>query len=256
MAPAPCTTRILSTVLCDKCENTFVGRAPHPTPTSDKFRSGTLSEVEISQALLLLQEDEMELKRYDEELATLGKAIRKLKSERTSLLESVARRRSLVSPMRRIPLEIWDLIFSEAVASWPGPSRTISSPRYSLYVHYDHGDTETLPRSGEVFAPSMILSHVSSQWRTMLFSMPHLWSSISVDIYGLTTDISSIMKMFFKKSARYPLTIEIKDSGWEAHPDLDLKLKMMEEWGYDLESVGDCFWGLDGTNGPVSSSSS
>ncbi|ESK94086.1 hypothetical protein Moror_12831 [Moniliophthora roreri MCA 2997] len=228
------TGRPSHTTLCEHCGNAFIPSPYHPSPTRDTFRSNALSDEDATKTREILEEEETELSRYDEELARLSQLAKKLGSERRGLQKRVLERRNLLSAMRKLPVEIWEEILSTAVASWPGYAG--SGPEfpinYSLYVHYNRcGGSD--PHSGEVFTPPLVLSQVSSHWRNILRFMPRLWSSISVDVYGLMYDIRPLLKTYFEKSRNHPLKIELIDTEWAAYDEEDLDLEEWESDGYD-----------------------
>uniref|UniRef100_A0A0W0G971 F-box domain-containing protein n=1 Tax=Moniliophthora roreri TaxID=221103 RepID=A0A0W0G971_MONRR len=230
-------------VLCDRCNHTFTSRT-HTRPEIEHFRSAMPSEADTARHHMVIDEGEKELMRYDVELEKLREIIRNMESEKNALQAQISERRYLVSAIRRVPVEIWDAIFRDVVVSWPKDYWGIPAG-YSLYVHYDwdfgasESEHERASRQpGNVIAPPLILSQVSSHWRTLVKSLPHLWSSISVDTYGLDRDICLLLEMYYKNSGEHPLTIEIIDSGWKGDNGFDHRLQyMIEELDWDPEEA-------------------
>ncbi|KAF7299485.1 hypothetical protein MIND_00898600 [Mycena indigotica] len=91
----------------------------------------------------------------DAEIAQLQKQMDKFVDERRSIQSQIEGHQALLSPMRRIPVDLLQEIF---VVCLP-------SERYCAMSAYE--------------AP-MLLGRVCSQWRTTAFSTPALWSSIHI----------------------------------------------------------------------------
>uniref|UniRef100_A0A0W0FLN5 F-box domain-containing protein n=1 Tax=Moniliophthora roreri TaxID=221103 RepID=A0A0W0FLN5_MONRR len=230
------------TVLCNNYHHTFSTQEPYPRPADGI----TLSDVEVALQLTTIHEEQAEVNRYNLEIARLqpGDAVvGKLETERDKLLMRISERRNSAPAMRRIPVELWDIIFDHAVASWSNDLQLPSD--YSLSVHFDHGPrkldgSHIASRPGEirVLAPPLILSQVCSHWRKLAHSMPRLWSSISLDIYGLRADIRPFLKMFFNNSAGHPLRVEIINSEWQAMDYSSPQLEPTINTGYDPKKAG------------------
>ncbi|KAK7029430.1 hypothetical protein VNI00_014684 [Paramarasmius palmivorus] len=204
-------------------------------PENENFRSGAPPDSEIPQHLAVIEEIAGDVKRYDSELDRLRKVVWELESKRNTLQKRLDEHRNLVSVMRRLPVELWDTIFRLVVSSWPDHRKKPTN--HSLHVHYQHA--VELNQPGEVLAPPMVLSQVSASWRRIVQSSPHLWATVSVDIYGLGKDIIPLLEIYSKRSANHPLTIEVIDSKWEAEDGFGQRLLVMiEEDGYDPEEVG------------------
>ncbi|ESK84131.1 hypothetical protein Moror_11085, partial [Moniliophthora roreri MCA 2997] len=237
------------TVLCNNYHHTFSTQEPYPRPADGI----TLSDVEVALQLTTIHEEQAEVNRYNLEIARLqpGDAgAGKLETERDKLLMRISERRNSAPAMRRTPVELWDIIFDHAVASWSNDLQLPSD--YSLSVHFDHGPwkldgSHITSRSGEVrvLAPPLILSQVCSHWRKLAHSMPRLWSSISMDIYGLRADIRPLLKVFFNNSAGHPLSVRIIDSEWQAMDYSSPQLEPTINAGYDPKKAGlDAFLSL------------
>uniref|UniRef100_A0A0W0F3Z7 F-box domain-containing protein n=1 Tax=Moniliophthora roreri TaxID=221103 RepID=A0A0W0F3Z7_MONRR len=61
----------------------------------------------------------------------------------------------------------------------------------------------------EITAPPMILSQVCSRWREIMHDLPQLWSSISVDLFDLETNVQDLILEFARKSKPCPLQLRI-----------------------------------------------
>ncbi|KAJ6557851.1 hypothetical protein B0H19DRAFT_906207, partial [Mycena capillaripes] len=107
-------------------------------------------DEEVLEIQGLLVEPTLRLKRLDDEIADLQKAIDKLAEERNSLGAYVAAHKALISPVRRLPLDIIQEIF---IACLP-------THRYCVMSASE--------------AP-ILLGRICSAWRAISFSTPQLW---------------------------------------------------------------------------------
>ncbi|KAJ6594564.1 hypothetical protein B0H19DRAFT_901665, partial [Mycena capillaripes] len=98
----------------------------------------------------LLNEPSLRLKRLDDEIATLQSTIDKLNEERDTLSAYVEAHKALMSPFRRLPLDILVEIF---MACLPTDRNCVMSARE---------------------AP-VILGRICRSWRTISLSTPRLW---------------------------------------------------------------------------------
>ncbi|KAJ7160048.1 hypothetical protein C8R46DRAFT_1106833 [Mycena filopes] len=103
----------------------------------------------------LLAEPALRLKHLDDEIAQLRKAIDKLAEERTSLVAYIEGHEALVSPVRRLPLDVIQEIF---LACAPSHRNCVMSASE---------------------AP-VLLTRVCSSWRAIAFSTPRLWARIHI----------------------------------------------------------------------------
>ncbi|KAJ6507344.1 hypothetical protein C8R47DRAFT_1005702 [Mycena vitilis] len=113
------------------------------------------SDGELSQLSALLSEPCQWLKRLDDEIATMQKAIDKLAAERDELNSYVEAHRALTSPIRRLPLDIMEAIF---MACLPTNRNCVMS-------------AEEAP---------VILGRICSSWRAISFSTPRLWARLHI----------------------------------------------------------------------------
>ncbi|THU83612.1 hypothetical protein K435DRAFT_590851, partial [Dendrothele bispora CBS 962.96] len=101
-----------------------------------------------------LHDAEDDFAKYDAEIARLEAAISAIKHKRKCLQDYVAKHRSLLAPVRRLPLEILSFIFL---------TRCCQSPNEIVFGSLDH------------ILPSVVLSQVSIGWRRLALISPHLW---------------------------------------------------------------------------------
>ncbi|KAJ7479516.1 hypothetical protein FB451DRAFT_1086115 [Mycena latifolia] len=116
-------------------------------------------DEEIVEIRAFLVEPIQRLKRLDDEISEVQKALDKLTEERVRLLAYVDAHRALISPVRRLPLDIIQEVF---LACLPWPRNCAMSA------------TE---------AP-VLLGRVCSSWRTISLSTPRLWSKLHLVLPG------------------------------------------------------------------------
>ncbi|KAJ7252100.1 hypothetical protein B0H12DRAFT_957682, partial [Mycena haematopus] len=107
-------------------------------------------DAELAQIQGLLVEPCQRLKQLDDEISVIRKALDKLAEERSRIVDYVEAHKALLSPLRRLPLDIIEEIF---MACLPTHRNCVMSA------------TE---------AP-VILGRICSSWRTISLSMPRLW---------------------------------------------------------------------------------
>ncbi|THU87286.1 hypothetical protein K435DRAFT_618449, partial [Dendrothele bispora CBS 962.96] len=96
-----------------------------------------------------VRDAESDFANYDPEITQLEKALSTLKHKRKCLQVHVAKHRSLLAPVRRLPLEVLNLIFLiHCSGSYP----------------YNYQAREPI-----------VLSHVSTIWRGVALESPLLW---------------------------------------------------------------------------------
>ncbi|KAK7032031.1 hypothetical protein VNI00_013399 [Paramarasmius palmivorus] len=233
MSNYPTGFAISSIVLCNNCRRTFRVYNPPPRPKNEHFRYlGQLPDADVAFHRAVIEEMEEEVKRHDSELDRLRRVVRELEYERNALQKRLDEHRNLISAMRRLPVELWDIIFRQVVVSWPKDDNGASS-KYSLYLPYKHDEEDSNGTSGDVVAPPIILSHVSSSWRNLVLSLPHLWASISFDIYQLDNDITPLLEMYYGRSANHPVRVNVVDSVWRADGEIAYP-RPPEEIGRDV----------------------
>ncbi|KAJ6581969.1 hypothetical protein B0H19DRAFT_893223, partial [Mycena capillaripes] len=107
-------------------------------------------DEEILEIKTLLIEPYLRLKRLDDEIADLQRAIDKLAEERDGLGVFVEGHKALLSPVRRLPLDVIQEIF---IACIPTHRNCVMSASE---------------------AP-VLLGRICSSWRAISLSMPRLW---------------------------------------------------------------------------------
>ncbi|KAJ7572479.1 hypothetical protein C8J56DRAFT_989499 [Mycena floridula] len=97
---------------------------------------------------------------------------------------------ALLSPIRRVPLEILGEIFAHCAPQYP-----------------DILDNHTAP---------VLLSHVSHEWRSVANQIPHLWASFTINAPSCDRDavtIERVLENWLAKTATVPLHIRVINPG-------------------------------------------
>ncbi|KAJ7162292.1 hypothetical protein C8R46DRAFT_1000300 [Mycena filopes] len=113
------------------------------------------SDQEVLEINSLLAEPTLRLKSLDDEITDLQKAIDKLAAERETIATFVDAHKALISPARRLPLDITEAIF---VACLPTHRNCVMSASE---------------------AP-VLLGRICSAWRTISLGTPRLWASLHI----------------------------------------------------------------------------
>ncbi|KAJ7241476.1 hypothetical protein C8J57DRAFT_1359749 [Mycena rebaudengoi] len=163
-------------------------------------------DSEIDSIRKILVDPCLELKRLDHELTELEAAIDRLRDARKTISAYVDAHSALLSPFRRMPLDIVQAIF---VACLPTDRNAAMSA------------TE---------AP-ILLGRICSSWRMLSLSTPRLWASLHIAIppaqdakLALRLEV---MKTWLRRSGSCPLSVSIHHEGWHA----DFSEPFMNELG-------------------------
>ncbi|EEB95646.1 hypothetical protein MPER_05346, partial [Moniliophthora perniciosa FA553] len=166
---------------------------PHPPVALEALRQKDYpSSAERAQTVAILEEEEAELKRYDEVLERQQRIVDSLRKEREVLNRRIEGRRGWFAPIRRIPAEILGLVLEYVCLS----------EEYSLSIQ---------DKARTVLAPSYILSRVSAHWRRLVTSSPHLWASISVDFYRPKRNVCDLIRLYYTNFRELPLKMSFFD---------------------------------------------
>ncbi|KAG7444807.1 uncharacterized protein BT62DRAFT_995271 [Guyanagaster necrorhizus] len=131
------------------------------------------------------------------EIKDLSSLLDTLEHEKQQRERAKEIRQSLLSPIRRIPLEIWAEIFLYAI---PEPLPFLDF-KGNLISEVD-SDITTMDSP-------WLLTHVSSYWRKLAISIPALWATVS-----LTPDLippqESLMRLQLDRSQDFPLHLQLR----------------------------------------------
>ncbi|KAF7371186.1 ABC protein [Mycena sanguinolenta] len=136
----------------------------------------------------VVSETEKCLERIDDRIARLRSRLAQLEHQRLSLSKHLARNKSILSPLRRLPDEILVEIFS-----WTLPSIVTMRRRGSF----------------DVTQPPWILGHISSRWRAVALASPSLWSLVAVNYTGTVDDRLPMPRAMLETQLERALTLKI-----------------------------------------------
>ncbi|KAK7033514.1 hypothetical protein VNI00_012736 [Paramarasmius palmivorus] len=177
--------------------------ANQPIPAHALRSDYVLTEAEAAQTHEMIKDEKELLKEYDEKISWYQDAVNKLKEGRKAAEERLSNRQAMVSGLRRIPIEVWDEIF------------TLACPTII------HGECDSrnyypfhIPHEGPIQATAHTLSLTCVGWRKIVTSRPRLWSTISFDICHQChqRDIRPLVQIYLKYSATTSLNISIWDA--------------------------------------------
>ncbi|KAI3621426.1 hypothetical protein WG66_006446 [Moniliophthora roreri] len=160
-----------------------------------------------------LHDAEMEIKGYQTEIHKLKSAILSLEHRRDGLRQKVAKYRSLLSPIHRVPPEILRHIFTFCCTrNWLQLSPTSASP-------------------------VLAISSTCSRWRENALSMPTLWSQICIRFEEWKEDyhaLTSLTHLFLGRSKSSPLSLilyfEDQAINDATKPSLTALVQQSERW--------------------------
>ncbi|KAF7336994.1 hypothetical protein MVEN_02135900 [Mycena venus] len=166
------------------------------SPFVDRLNTNYIpSDPEILEIRALLVDPADELARLDAQIEEMEFALSQLKEKRASLKAPIDAHRALISPMRRVPLDVLQEIFFSCL---PMPSMN------------------ALIEPAE--AP-LLLGRICRHWRRVAYSSPMLWSSIHIPSlnydyhsHALTSKLESVVGAWLERSATCPLSISFFDS--------------------------------------------
>ncbi|KIK56120.1 hypothetical protein GYMLUDRAFT_62185 [Collybiopsis luxurians FD-317 M1] len=214
--------------LCCRCGEKVSNRRVDLNFTSqyEKLRaeSGPIS-AEPQQVNLILESLEQDLKDVEREIVS---------SHRSCILEYANKLRCLLSPIRKIPNEILQVIFDICCYT-----------NHFLLAKPSATDT---PNSR--YKPAMVLSSVCSRWRRNAFALPKIWSRLSLEwewyeegldsvdakVLALQEKLSSLLSNFFRRSLDHPMIIYLAFQASPLlqnnsfHPILELVAEQTYRW--------------------------
>ncbi|KAJ6465210.1 hypothetical protein C8R47DRAFT_1155352 [Mycena vitilis] len=153
---------------------------------------------------------------------SLEKAVTRLRTESTRLLEYSDICSSTLAPIRRLPPELLNNIFLLCST----PPRDLTSPGYAAEIH-------RLTRHD-----LMQLAHVCAHWRALVLGTPAFWRIIDVDLMFWSHKMLPLVQTALTRSASTPLLLRL---GAPEGVDIDRSLlEMVAQHSNRWQAVGIC----------------
>ncbi|KAK0197903.1 hypothetical protein F5146DRAFT_1116884 [Armillaria mellea] len=152
---------------------------------------GQVSELHAESIQRVIHNLEAKLLEYESEISALETALSLLRNARNDLKHSLLAHRSLVSPIRRLPIEILQAIFRDACDIDIFPYEPT------------HGDLATSSRT------PLRLSSVCRHWRSVCLSTSELWTFhfVNLDLYHLPDSLRQLLSCYISRSNSRLFTI-------------------------------------------------
>ncbi|THV01070.1 hypothetical protein K435DRAFT_655997, partial [Dendrothele bispora CBS 962.96] len=194
-----------STVLCDRCHATLVVGGPSLPPVAqERLRNHDVpSDTETSRITALIDQTELDINRYESEIAKLEDTLATLRARRHELKRYQGEYKTLLSPVRRLPidilLEIFSAVCSESGGLYMPKTRKVLGQPKDHYI---------------ITATTLVLSQICSFWRGVVENSPRLWSTLAVNL-ALVTDstkgdgIQALVDLYLIRSSSFPLSLDI-----------------------------------------------
>ncbi|THU82812.1 hypothetical protein K435DRAFT_971825 [Dendrothele bispora CBS 962.96] len=212
---------------CSKCG--APNFQPRVSVNSDKIQQQLRSLGFADKASVdeLLHDAEKDFDAYDAEIARLETAISVLKHKRRRLEGHVAKYRSLLSPIRRLPPEILGLVFLLCCQE----SRS----------YFDLCD-------GDITLPAVVLSQVCTSWRQVASKTSSIWSHLHFELGWLDDrpnhlkqkfieQILPLINLYFERSSQVSLDLGLRLRSFMGNHDLESILKMITSTSHRWNSL-------------------
>ncbi|THU88163.1 hypothetical protein K435DRAFT_730149, partial [Dendrothele bispora CBS 962.96] len=181
------------TVLCSACKRDLVTRdLPFNSLRQDILRSMWIpSELDASQIEYEIANSSSDIAKYNAEIETLEGVLEELRRRKSEIQRYSDERRNLLSPIRKLPIEILGEIFATSCS--------------------DNGLSIAAFPEGRISAPTLALSHVCFLWRKVILSTPSLWARMSVDfVHAEKERARSLVELYLTRSRPAPLTCKLE----------------------------------------------
>ncbi|KAL0066701.1 hypothetical protein AAF712_006306 [Marasmius tenuissimus] len=182
------------------CDASWKPSVVHPLRRIDSCvlrTTYTPSEGEASEMTRIMEKEEEDIVRRTKEILWARQMLKEAETRKKALELNLMQRRSIVSVQRRVPAEIWEIIFGMA---------SVSSYRQASLV------IDSRIRTG-ILMPPIILSHVCSRWRQITLRCPRIWSSIHIEFQGLPKHSHHLLRTYLENSRGSVLRLSLSASG-------------------------------------------
>ncbi|KAK1224777.1 hypothetical protein PQX77_012295 [Marasmius sp. AFHP31] len=155
--------------------------------------------MEVSLLQEMLEDDQETLQKNNAAITVLEEKLDMLRRGRSILEGNISLYRSALSVCWRVPMEIWQLIFT--FLCWNRERSSLKVNRHRLFS----GSNRTVYES-----PMITLTHVCRSWRAIARGLPILWSSISIEVDFLNQDFRGPLRLHLENSKDNPLHLRVR----------------------------------------------
>ncbi|KAJ7505100.1 hypothetical protein B0H11DRAFT_1796641 [Mycena galericulata] len=145
----------------------------------------------------LLEAEQSDLAQIKETIGMVSLILSELESQKSHRTQSVNALRGILSPIRRLPSELLAEIFLLC------RNNSMRTTGYSIMNFRE--------------AP-MVLSHISSRWRTVAIGTPMLWDTPRFRSSIVPPPIATCMRAVLDRSRRLPILLAFDTSGLKSRP--------------------------------------
>ncbi|KAK1235934.1 hypothetical protein PQX77_000821 [Marasmius sp. AFHP31] len=201
--------------ICESCK--FTPSVRHPPISRDQFRAEfAIPDATLIQITGIIEQVEKHLKHRSSEKLRTQEILTNIRNEDKALEEEVAQLRSYVSPIRRVPYELWVKIFSLCIAE-----QRLQADLGSKKIERTADDEEWRT----MFATPLRLAGVCLRWRTVTASTPAFWSRIYYNLHWL--GCSSALNLYLECSGGHDMDMILCDVQCSDRPG---SRRSVQEW--------------------------
>ncbi|KAK7472441.1 hypothetical protein VKT23_000556 [Stygiomarasmius scandens] len=190
------------------------------TKTSSSYHS-VPSDLESMHIKSLIQDLQDDIDGHEAEMKRLRKALTAEKRRGDALRRDVDRYRAMISPVRKLPVEILMLIFEFCCIR--------GSKTFGLELSFD-----------EYFDTTNALSQTCSLWRGIVTSSPKLWAKLSINLDCTARGMPGLVKYYLRRSDIFALHLNVFAHWYDPTERLSRYNSDMEEGGgsdHDFEEI-------------------
>ncbi|THU94125.1 hypothetical protein K435DRAFT_967008 [Dendrothele bispora CBS 962.96] len=218
-------------LLCDRCHAVI---PKYTGPVCDDFLvkhrvSGDLTDSEILTISRTVEESDLEIQRYDTEIHRLRQTLSRLEQERRAAIRSRNARQALLSPIRKLPIELLDEIFSWCSHA---PDEDVTET-YGV-------DRRKADRTCFMSVGILNIASTCTLWRAVSMSRPSLWSDLTIRLDSLYDTVSGytlveVLESWLRYSEKSLLTLRLHIYG--PLPGIDANLPLDSNFHSGTERV-------------------
>ncbi|KAK1218356.1 hypothetical protein PQX77_018972 [Marasmius sp. AFHP31] len=185
--------------ICETCK--FTPSVQYPPVSRDQFRSEfAIPDATLIQMASIIEEKERHIEHCSSEILRVQEILRNLQNDKRALDKQVAQHRSYISPMRRVPHELWVEIFSICISEQQ--FRAESESKKMKRSSATDGEWRTM------FATPFRLTGVCLRWRTIVSSTPAFWSTIFYNLHWNGRSMPGL-GLYLERSEEHDLDISL-----------------------------------------------